>query len=75
MRKLAISLTDSADLRVILSVIYIIAEIMREEMKILENSEYKQNVESFKDELSISFCVFFYCNTSVTQTESHSITF
>lgn len=51
MRKIAVSLDDSIDLRVILSVLYIITEIMREEMKNLENSIYKAHVESFKEDL------------------------
>lgn len=51
MRKIAVSLDDSTDLRLILSVLYIITEIMREEMKDLENSIYKANVESFKEDL------------------------
>ncbi|XP_015609648.1 striatin-interacting protein 1 homolog isoform X2 [Cephus cinctus] len=51
MRKLAVSLADSIDLRVILSVLYIIAEVMRVEAIDLENSHYKKNVESFKEEL------------------------
>ncbi|XP_076236978.1 striatin interacting protein isoform X2 [Calliopsis andreniformis] len=51
MRKIAVSLDDSVDLRVILSVLYIITEVMREEMKDLENSIYKANVESFKEDL------------------------
>ncbi|XP_053974419.1 striatin-interacting protein 1 isoform X1 [Hylaeus volcanicus] len=51
MRKIAVSLDDSIDLRVILSVLYIITEVMREEMKDLENSIYKDNIECFKEEL------------------------
>ena len=51
MRKLAVSLADSVDLRVILSVLYIITEVMREEMNHIETSIYKANVESFKEEL------------------------
>ncbi|KAL6425338.1 hypothetical protein ACFW04_009504 [Cataglyphis niger] len=51
MRKLAVSLADSIDLRVILSVLYIITEVMREELKNIEHSEYKENVESFKEDL------------------------
>lgn len=52
MRKLAVSLADSTDLRVILSVLYIITEVMREEAKHLDDSIYKHNVEAFKEELS-----------------------
>lgn len=51
MRKISVSLDDSVDLRVILSVLYIITEVMREEMKDLEHSIYKDNVESFKEDL------------------------
>uniref|UniRef100_A0ABD2WM86 Far11/STRP C-terminal domain-containing protein n=1 Tax=Trichogramma kaykai TaxID=54128 RepID=A0ABD2WM86_9HYME len=51
MKKLAVSLADSVDLRVILSVLYIITEVMREEMKILDSSPYRKNVEAFKEEL------------------------
>lgn len=51
MRKLAVSLADSVDLRVILSVLYIITEVMREESKNLETTIYKDNVLSFKEEL------------------------
>lgn len=59
MRKLAVSLADSIDLRVILSVLYIITEVMREESKNLEDSIYKHNVEAFKEELS-KFCYNYY---------------
>lgn len=51
MRKLAVSLADSVDLRVILSVLYIITEVMREEAINFETSIYKDNIESFKEEL------------------------
>ncbi|XP_015112692.1 striatin-interacting protein 1 homolog [Diachasma alloeum] len=51
MRKLAVSLADSVDLRIILSVLYIITEVMREESKSLESTPYKDNVLNFKEEL------------------------
>lgn len=51
MRKLAVSLADSIDLRVILSVLYIMTEVMREELINIENSEYKDNVDAFKEDL------------------------
>ncbi|XP_035720757.1 striatin-interacting protein 1 homolog isoform X3 [Vespa mandarinia] len=51
MRKLAVSLADSVDLRIILSVLYIITEVMREEIKSKEYSVYVDYVESFKEEL------------------------
>lgn len=51
MRKVAVSLADSVDLRVILSVLYIITETMRNE---IENGtdQYQELVESFKQEIS-----------------------
>ncbi|CAG5101010.1 Similar to STRIP1: Striatin-interacting protein 1 (Homo sapiens) [Cotesia congregata] len=51
MRKLAVSLADSVDLRVILSVLYIITEVMREESKNINTSIYKNNILNFKEEL------------------------
>lgn len=58
MRKLAVSLADSIDLRVILSVLYIMTEVMREELKDIEHSEYKDNVEAFKEDLGMSLCLY-----------------
>lgn len=58
MRKLAVSLADSIDLRVILSVLYIITEVMREELKNIEHSEYKENVEGFKEDLGMSLYLY-----------------
>lgn len=54
MRKLAVSLADSIDLRVILSVLYIMTEVMREELRNIEQSDYKDNVEAFKEDLGMS---------------------
>ncbi|XP_012252405.1 striatin-interacting protein 1 homolog [Athalia rosae] len=51
LRKLAVSLADSVDLRVILSVLYIITEVMRVEALNIENSPYRKHVEAFKEEL------------------------
>ncbi|KAF2879632.1 hypothetical protein ILUMI_26545 [Ignelater luminosus] len=53
MRKLAVSLADSQDLRVILSVLYTITEVIRYE-KALESSEYKSQIESFSNEIATS---------------------
>lgn len=50
-RKLAVSLADSIDLRVILSVLCIMTEVMREELKNVEQSDYKDNIEAFKEDL------------------------
>uniref|UniRef100_A0A6M2DIS4 Uncharacterized protein n=1 Tax=Xenopsylla cheopis TaxID=163159 RepID=A0A6M2DIS4_XENCH len=50
-RKLAVSLADSTDLRIILSVMYIITEVMRNESKQPE-SEFKDVTECFKNELN-----------------------
>lgn len=46
MRKLAVSLVDSQDIRVIINVLYTILEVIRVEQG-LENSEYKSQVDAF----------------------------
>lgn len=46
MRKVAVSLNDSVDLRVILSVMYTIVEVIRTEM-MNEESEYRLEIWSF----------------------------
>lgn len=51
MRKVAVSLSDSVDLRIILSVLYIITEIIRTE-KVAESSDFKNIAETFTNELS-----------------------
>lgn len=51
MRKVAVSLADSVDLRVILSVLYTITEVMRAE-KVSESTEYTGLVDNFSAELS-----------------------
>lgn len=50
-RKIAVSLADSVDLRVILSVLYIITEVMRAEHD-NPDSEYQDTVEGFISEIS-----------------------
>lgn len=52
MRKLAVSLVDSQDLRIIINVLYTILEVIRVE-QISESSEYKTQVESFVFEIGI----------------------
>lgn len=49
-RKIAVSLADSADLRVILSVLYIITEVMRAEKEKID-SEHLELVEAFIQEI------------------------
>lgn len=51
LRKLTVSLADSTDLRVVLSVIYTIIEVMRVELD-GETEEHKKKREAFKSELS-----------------------
>ncbi|XP_035916520.1 striatin-interacting protein 1 homolog isoform X2 [Anopheles stephensi] len=51
LRKIAVSLADSIDLRVILSVLYIITEVMRAE-KESKNQEYAQLVSNFVTEIT-----------------------
>ena len=52
MRKVAVSLADSIDLRIILSVLYIITEVIRAE-KVAGSEDYKEIVESFTNEISV----------------------
>lgn len=55
-RKIAVSLADSVDLRVILSTLYIITEVMRVEKDNTESPEnYKRTVETFLQEISKIF--------------------
>lgn len=51
MRKVAVSLADSIDLRIILSVLYIITEVMRAE-KESGSKDYEDLVENFEQEIS-----------------------
>ncbi len=53
-RKLAVSLADSSDLRVILSVFYTMVEVLRCQ-KEEDSEEYKQIQEEFKLEISTKF--------------------
>lgn len=57
MRKVAVSLADSVDLRVILSVLYIITEVIRNE-KIVGSEDFKDICESFTQELSTYYLPF-----------------
>lgn len=50
-RKVAVSLADSVDLRVILSVLYIITEVMRAE-KESDSEEFAHLVINFTNEIS-----------------------
>lgn len=51
MRKVAVSLADSVDLRIILSVLYIIAEVIRAEKEV-GSADFIDIVEQFTTELS-----------------------
>lgn len=61
LRKVAVSLSlaDSIDLRIILSVLYIMTEVIRYE-KELESDDFKQIVENFTYELSKYTFYFLY---------------
>lgn len=50
MRKVAVSLADSQDLRIILSVLYTIVEVVRNENN-SESTEYKEIIESFINDI------------------------
>lgn len=64
MRKVAVSLADSVDLRVILSVLYTITEVMRAE-KVSESTEYTGLVDNFSAELSKLLIIFFTIRSSI----------
>lgn len=49
-RKVTVSLADSVDLRIILSVLYIITEVMRAEKA--ADGEFQENVSNFVAEIS-----------------------
>lgn len=51
MRKVAVSLADSVDLRIILSVLYIITEVIRAE-KLAASDEFTDIADQFTNELS-----------------------
>ena len=51
-RKIAVSLADSVDLRVILSFLYIITEVMRAEKELIEDETHSDLVEAFIYEIS-----------------------
>lgn len=51
LRKLLVTSADSLELRIILTILYIITEVMREE-KTNPNSEYKNLVDSFVTDLA-----------------------
>lgn len=57
MRKIALSLTDSVDLRVILSVLYVITEVIRTEIS-SESDEYCKLCEDFVQEISKRYISF-----------------
>lgn len=52
MRKVAVSLADSVDLRIILSVLYILTEVIRSEMT-AGSPDYRSIGETFQNELSM----------------------
>ncbi|XP_055313183.1 striatin-interacting protein 1 homolog isoform X2 [Sitodiplosis mosellana] len=51
MRKVAVSLADSVDLRIILSVLYIMTEVIRNE-KVAGSNDFKDIAETFTNELN-----------------------
>lgn len=77
-RKVAVSLADSVDLRIILSVLYIITEVMRAEKS--ADGEHRQQVDDFIAEISeCAMCLaiifvftFLFVYLSVFLQTSHS---
>lgn len=57
MRKLAVSLADSTDLRIILSVLYIIVEVIRSVSE-EDSPEWHQVAETFRHDISKIFNFF-----------------
>ncbi|KAF6204102.1 hypothetical protein GE061_002442 [Apolygus lucorum] len=55
MRKFAVSLADSVDLRVILSVLYIIVEVIRSLM-VEDAEEHKRIIDGFRSDILIPIC-------------------
>lgn len=53
-RKVAVSLADSVDLRIILSVLYIVTEVMRAELGRTTDLRYMCVAETFRNEISES---------------------
>lgn len=68
MRKVAVSLADSVDLRIILSVLYIMTEVIRNE-KAAGSNDFKEIAETFTNELSKLNTI----NTEKNSTGWHSI--
>lgn len=67
MRKVAVSLADSADLRIILSILYIITEVIRAE-KEAGNEEFDEISETFTNELSKHYIeiTFIICKMKIS---------
>lgn len=59
MRKLTVSLADSTDLRVIISVIYIVVEVMRFAQED-DKEDWKNYRESFKNDIGLYTFVFIF---------------
>lgn len=74
MRKVTVSLADSIDLRIILSVLYIITEVIREE-KVSGSVEFKEVAETFTNELSMDLFLNYIIRGESTEFYRFSIYF